>query len=264
MTKKSIMAREVVLLLVAVGLSLGLILPKTEALGGISDIFPPGVDQAKFAKLIPIFTGGLTSCGDSNTLIVAFNLFAKEKDFISSAISLFNDIVDEDKDKDVKETRQNPYVDSALTLLTSQNMTNLISSPELDELSESLNLTCIFNYPALSEQIMSSAQGMLNESEKIKAGYNSLDKLSYIIQAGLLMDFGSDIVPAFVGCGGNLKNLLQFTQALSFWVTGNRNYSPDQVGVIRDTDKLNPFWRQYLQRTPEEVNEELRCKEKYA
>ena len=34
----------------------------------------------------------------------------------------------------------------------------LCSSPELDELSESLNLTCIFNYPALSEEIMSSAQ----------------------------------------------------------------------------------------------------------
>ena len=29
-----------------------------------------------------------------------------------SAIQLFSEIVEEDKDKDVKETRQNPYVDS--------------------------------------------------------------------------------------------------------------------------------------------------------
>ena len=72
-----------VLLLVAIVLSLGLVLPKTEALGGISDIFPPGVDQAKFASLIPIFTGGLTTCGDPNTLVVAFNLFTKEKDFMT-------------------------------------------------------------------------------------------------------------------------------------------------------------------------------------
>ena len=55
----------------------------TLALGGISELFPPGVDQAKFAKMIPIFTGGLTSCGGPNALLTAFNLFSNEKDFMA-------------------------------------------------------------------------------------------------------------------------------------------------------------------------------------
>ena len=79
-----------------------------------------------------------------------------------------------------------------------------------------------------------------------------------------MMDLGSDIVPAFVGCGGNLKNLLQFGQALSFWVTGNRNYGPRQVSILRDRDLENPFLDSYMDMTPEEVNEQLQCKEKYA
>ncbi len=53
----------------------------TRALGGFP--MPQGVDQAAFSKLIPLFTSTLTTCGNSSTLIDAFNLFASQQEFIN-------------------------------------------------------------------------------------------------------------------------------------------------------------------------------------
>jgi len=233
---------------------------ETRALGGFP--MPEGVDQAAFSKLIPLFTSTLTTCGNSSTLIDAFNLFASQQEFINNGIAMFNDFEkrfhsgkgEESKDEDAMS---NPYVYGAINLLTSQGMTNLVKDPNFNALSESLNLTCVVNYPALATVIESSAQENMQKASEISDGYDSLNKVSYLIQGGLLSDVGPDIVPAYENCGGSLKSLLQFTQALAFWIDGNRQES--QLKGSED----NRYLEQFSEDTPEELYSRLGCEKKF-
>lgn len=68
---------------IAVAAALSSVLPRTEALGSLQNLLPEGVDQAQMAKLIPLFTTALTTCGDSSTFIDAINLFTGQQGFIT-------------------------------------------------------------------------------------------------------------------------------------------------------------------------------------
>ena len=155
----------------------------------------------------------------------------------------------------------------ALDLLTSRNMTNFIRDPNLAKLSNSLNLTCIVNYPALDKVIQENAEENIKKSKELDAGYNSLDKLSYIIQGGLLSDVGTKIVPAFVNCGGDLKSLLEFTQAIAFWIRGNRDadakLNPKLVQSYKEGSSEIPFLKTYMEETPEEVYAAFQCAKRF-
>lgn len=257
---------------IAVAAALSSVLPRTEALGSLQNLLPEGVDQAQMAKLIPLFTTALTTCGDSSTFIDAINLFTGQQEFITSATQMFNEFEKrfDQSGKDGEKTQSpmsNPYVYGALDLLTSRNMTDFIRDPNLAKLSNSLNLTCIVNYPALDKVIQENAEENIKKSKELDAGYNSLDKLSYIIQGGLLSDVGTKIVPAFVGCGGDLKSLLEFTQAIAFWIRGNRDadakLNPKLVQSYKEGSSEIPFLKTYMEETPEEVYAAFQCAKRF-
>ncbi len=74
------------------------------------------------------------------------------------------------KEDDSKSPMSNPYVYGAISLLTSQGMTNLVKDPNFNALSQSLNLTCVVNYPALASVIQTSAEENMQKAAGISAG----------------------------------------------------------------------------------------------
>jgi len=225
-----------------------------------SSMLPPGVDPSKLTKVLPVVTAILSSCGGNNTLIDVFSLATSEQGFITSAVSIFTSI-DEKEVSDNQEISQNPYVRGVLDLLTSENMTDLIKNPTFEKVSNSLNLTCIVTYPAVATLINESASGMLETARSRESSYSSLDVLSEVIQAGLLLDMGTHIMPSYMSCGGDVKLLVQFIQALAFWMKGNIEPDPLAEGSYPRAEETN--LKKYRNWDAKDLNKEFKCKENY-
>jgi len=212
--------------------------------GGFSP--PPGVDPDQFAKIVPLFVGGLTQCGDSSSLINALNVYTTHQEFIQMAIKSVAELEKRAKQASSTggETYDNPFVEGALRILTSDGMTELIKDATFVKLSDSLNLTCVLNRPDMLKQLNTSSE---ESYEKARSQKKDIDTVTNFIEGGLLEDMAPSIGPAFVECGGNLRILMQFAQAFSYFIMGNRIAdSRDQTSgggsnpALDKYDKLSP------------------------
>jgi len=220
---------------------------------------PEGVDSQEFAKVIPILVSALTQCGGPGALVDALNVFTANDEFIQGAIqSVVTFEQKEENGKAVvsKTTYENPFVEGALTILTSQGMTDLIKDPTFIKLSDSLNMTCVLNRPEVEDAIAENAKTSLAKATNETSAFNSIDKITFFIEAGLLADVASSIGPAFVDCGGNLRILLQFAQAFAYFILGNRD-RPD-----REKGELNPALNKYNNDSPVELYTKFQCAER--
>ena len=173
------------------------------------------------------------NCTNANVTTNAWNdaitLFLSQSDFIMQAAGLVQPMMEhglssEAMPRDADGT--NSFLTGALALLASDNFTSFIASTQLAQLSDSLNLTCVVNHPLVSDAVDAAARHYIAAADAIDSkSYNSLDKLSNLIQAGLLLDLKTYVIPSFVHCGGSLKLVLQFAQALGYWMVSH-NPSP--------------------------------------
>jgi len=231
-------------------------------------MLPPGMDQQEVLKLIPQIQMMLQyNCTNANVTTNAWNdaitLFLSQSDFIMQAAGLVQPMMEhglssEAMPRDADGT--NSFLTGALALLASDNFTSFIASTQLAQLSDSLNLTCVVNHPLVSDAVDAAARHYIAAADAIDSkSYNSLDKLSNLIQAGLLLDLKTYVIPSFVHCGGSLKLVLQFAQALGYWMTSNMGGDPS---FLRTSDSLSSdaLGREYFASiTPKELHDQLQC-----
>ena len=244
--------------------ALALLLPAALGFSGGMGL-PPGMSP----KLIPVFVTTLSKCGDATTVLDAVNVFTGHQAFITELIQKFGELEVRAKTATISatdETISNPFVDNALKTLTSDNMTELILDPSFESLSDSLDLACVMNQPEIQKLVNTSAEENIQKGNELDSGYNSLDKLTYYIEAGLMLDLGKTIMPAFQDCDGNLRILLQFAQAYSHFILGNRRDLSDkqEAGEREQRQEVNPALAKYASETPEELYETFQCQSRYS